>query len=96
MGRWPHGHDSRTAWASATSAAYDRAATADRMQAALEAAGWTVTRNVFADSVTVVLLALEPDGFARDGGVYSGPTALDALRLATSWAIGEGSEGGEQ
>lgn len=84
------GYDSRTAWSTATSAAYDRAANADRLQTALEDTGWDVTRLVHSTGVTVVL---ERPG--RPGQRFAGPTALDALQLAASWAIGEGSEGGE-
>jgi hypothetical protein len=75
----------------------DRAAHADRMQAALTAAGWQVDRTVTGSGVTVLLTGAHTDDrFATAGAVFAGPTALDALREAVSWAIGEGSEGGDQ
>jgi len=87
MARWPY--SSRSAWSAATSAAIDRGAAADRIQGQLEADGWTVTRVVEPHTVTVLLTREAADGFAHDGGVYSGPTAVDALRLALSDKLNE-------
>ena len=86
MGRPPHGYLSRTASHTQVSAAYDRAATADRMQARLEDAGYTVDRkpDPSGRDVTIVVTACYPDGFAYKGGVYTGPKAVDALALAVS------------
>lgn len=85
------GYNSRTAWATSASAAQDRAAAADRLQATLEDAGFDVTRLIGED-VTVVLE--QPSGIPGlvNEWRYSGPTALDALRLAVSDMLnGDGS-----
>lgn len=83
MGRWPHGHNSRLNVATAVSAAQDRAALADRMQSALEDAGWDVTRLI-GHEVTIVLE--RPSGIPGlvDELRYGGPTVVDALREAVS------------
>lgn len=90
MTRRPFGGQSRIAWSTAVSAAQDRADFAGRMQQLLEDAGWTVARQAHASGVTVMLTRQADDGFAHDGGVYSGPTAVDALRLAISDKLNEG------
>lgn len=82
------GHNARI------SAAYDRAAAADRLQRALEDVGWIVTRDVASTEVAVKIERHDGKG-GWYGGRFAGPTAFDALQLAVSWALGEGSEGGE-
>lgn len=73
---------SRVGQAARVSAAY--AAAVDRMQDALEAAGWDVTRLVTGADVTIVLE--RPSGIPGlvEESRYAGPTALDAMRLAVS------------
>lgn len=79
---------SRAAVHGRISAAYDQAATADALEATLDAAGW-VTRLVAAHEVVVVLE--RPSGIPGlvDEIRFAGPTALAALQLATSWAISD-------
>ena len=86
------GYDSRTSWAAAASAAMDRADHADRLQQSLEDAGYNVTRLI-GDDVTVVLE--RPSGIPGlvNEWRYSGPTALDALRLAVSDVLQQETNG---
>ena len=70
------GHNARI------SAAYDRAAAADRLQRTLEVAGYDVTRLIGEDA-TVVLEQPSGIGLVNEWR-YSGPTVFDALTLAVS------------
>ena len=87
MTRRPYGGQSRIAWATAVSAAQDRADLAGRMQQLLEDAGWDVTRLPAAHEVVVVLSMP-----GRPERRYAGPTTVDALRVAMSDVLNEGVE----